>query len=131
MRPENWPAVLAQYVADAQDRPFAWGSWDCAAAANDWIRRLLGFEFALPALPDEAAADAFLSDSGGWINAVSAALGQPYGNPREAGRGDIALCTLGDKQLLAVIVGYTAVAPGDAGLVHIPLRCVRAAWKVG
>jgi hypothetical protein len=117
-RPQNWPSLLAQYAADRDAMPFEWGINDCVHFAAGWMRAL-GY-------PDPLAGfgqwDSALSAAreikrhGGFGAAVAgrmAILGCPIIPVATAQRGDIVLLQIDSRRkALAVVIGYTAIAPG-------------------
>lgn len=42
MRPENWPALLDEYVDAARSRAFEWGVHDCVTFSCGWFALMTG-----------------------------------------------------------------------------------------
>lgn len=129
----DWQVRYAAFIAQRQPMPFAWGSNDCAIFAADCVLALTGVDVALPELrqhsTDLQAARA-LKDHGGLVGIATAALGAPV-TAAYAQIGDVVLSKAGIRDMLAICNGGTAVAPGPAGLVHLPLDLYAMCWRIG
>lgn len=129
-------------LADAQARlhallrqrwaaPFVWGQHDCCLWAADAVAAQLGADPAasLRGTYDDARSAARTVRSLGGMQALAAAaLGQPLRAPLLACEGDVGLTASGT---LVVCLGAQWAAPGQRGLVLLPLRDAVAAWRVG
>jgi hypothetical protein len=106
-------------------------TFNCATFAAEWLLRATGESIALPAVADEASASAAIAERGGLIAAVSAVLGDPMEDVRQAHRGDIGVTdSTVQGEALCVVVGPTVAAPGRTGLVYLRRSRLVAAWRV-
>jgi hypothetical protein len=131
-RREDWPDALNDWVDAHRTTPFAWGVWDCCAAAADWLRVCTGSDcFAAFAgkYADVAGAARLIHSAGGIKNIVwpflGAAIGAVY-----AQRGDLVLVAIEGRESLAVCLGNTAAGPGEDGMVFVQREGWLCAWKV-
>lgn len=130
-RPWNWPELLAAYIAERSNRPFAWGkrAQDCASFAFGWALVATGIDAMaeLPDYSDAESADLLLGDIG-----FEAVLDAHF-TRRDIGlaqRGDLALADIGDQETLTIVEGATLIAPGRNRLQRVPRKMMRAAWGV-
>ena len=130
-RLSNWPSRLAEYVAAAVNRPFAWGSNDCVLFAAGAIEAQTGQLPAMPPWTDVRSALRQLNAYGGLAAAV-ASTGMPeLHRPACASRGDVLLIQGVRRQYLAVCVGHVWTMPGIHGLRYGSMQAAVRGWKVG
>jgi hypothetical protein len=133
MRHQDWPERLHKLIADAQNKPFAWGRHDCCLFAADAVMELTGTDPAKDfrdTYSTAATAAQILKDRGGVRGIATAALGAEI-NPKLAQRGDIVLIqTEAHGDTLAVCIGAQCVAPGLDALGRIPISAAIASWRV-
>lgn len=130
MRRQDWPERLAAFVEANRDRPFAWGTWDCAMCASAWIETLTGAAPFAPTYTDALSAARFVAQQGGMGPAASAVLGAPLLFPMGAQRGDIALVVIDGRECLGVVLGERVAGPGEHGMIQVPRSDIIAAWTV-
>lgn len=133
-RREDWPLRLHRFIAQRRDWPFEWGRTDCALFASDWIWEATGVD------PAEAfrgkyttaagAARALKRYGAGDLEGTATMmLGGPI--PRlKARRGDIVSVETGGQVALGVCLGGEVACVSPEGMVTIPLRQARRAWRV-
>jgi hypothetical protein len=132
-RKQDWQLRLSAFFAAQRKAGFVWGTADCCMFAAGAVEAMTGEDFAAAhrrSYSTPEGADALLGKLGGLRAVVVAALGDPV--PAEAaGVGDVVLIDVAGAEGLAICNGSSvlAVAP-DRGLVALPLRVIRAAWKV-
>jgi hypothetical protein len=136
-RVQDWPEQLAAWVEEVRARPFEWGAWDCARAANDAVRRLTGLDM-LGDLAWDGARGALrqLQNEGGMVIALTARLGEPIA-PAFAQRGDVVLLRAdlgrevdgGPVPAIGVCIGDRAVAPMANGLGFVPMANRDGTWN--
>lgn len=137
-RVPDWPERLDAVVAAARERPFAWGSFDCALFAADGIAAVTGVDPAAAwrgAYADETGVERLLHEQGGLI-ALASRIARRHGWPRvpaaRLGRGDVALVRLEDRTAaLAVCLGAAFTMPGPCGLVSVARCRARFGWRIG
>lgn len=132
MRHQDWPQKLTQIIAEAERKPFVWGEHDCCLFAAAVVQELTGVDRAigLRGTYDTAAkAKRVLKKRGGVRQIATDALGAPIA-PLMAQRGDVVLISTNHGEALGVCTGLVCVAPGDDGLVRIPITAAIAAWRV-
>lgn len=128
----RWEDRLAAFVESRRALPFAWGSNDCCAFCADAIEAITGTRvLAVDWQPDEASAMAAIEAAGGLVTAITALLGRPGQNWKEARRGDIALAELHDgKRVPMLVMGAYLCGPGLDGLQFLPLGAARLIWRI-
>lgn len=119
------------------DKPFRWGTHDCAMLAFDAVFMLTGRDPArdLRGQWDDAlGAMRKLRELGGW-DGVAQRFG-PEIAPADAEPGDVLMldrsaceCDMAAHGALAVRWGDGGVAQGADGLVAVPMSSVRRAWR--
>ena len=130
-RSEGWERRLADYIAAAIDRPFAWGSHDCALWAATWVDLATGSTFAAE------WAGLYKTQAGAW-NAMKtrgfsgvAGIADRHleGIPvNRASRGDLVLHPQGALGICHGVRSYFVTESGLAA--EKTLACTRA-WAVG
>ena len=142
MRPSDWPERLAAYVADAQKRPWQWGTHDCCSFARGAVLAVGG-----PDLGDawsgsyatedgaRGAIEQYGRDLEAAMDVVCAGAGLvEMPNPCAASRGDLIVLyhrqyTAG-RALAAICIGRDAAAATTKGILLLPMRLAVKAWRV-
>lgn len=136
-RIENWPAALAQCVADHAAVPFEWGVNDCGTFAVACERAICGGVSTF----DDLAGVGYKTAKG-WERCMrKLGFSDPHDllasrlrpiAPLKAQRGDwVLVATRTAPPGLAVVMGAYATGPGPTGLLRYPLRHAIHAYKVG
>jgi hypothetical protein len=137
--------ALISFVKANADRPFKWGTWDCALFAANGIQAMTGIDIASDfrgKYKCRKSAMAAIKDITGVANPTvadaAAYCATKHGltelkHPLKAQRGD--LVTVWDSgRLIAGLVnsnGRHVVAAGESGLnTRIPISNVERAWRV-
>ena len=131
-RRDNWPNLLAQFIEQRRDQPFAWGVNDCCTFAADWVQLCTGVDYAQAwrgRYVSGLGAVRVLDDAGG-VEALLDALGLQRVAPQQAGRGDIVAQQAGRGVTLGICLGVTTAFVAEAGLVFGPLSSVETAWRI-
>jgi hypothetical protein len=126
MRPENWPTLLAAYLEERRDLPFAWWSNDCAALACGWFERMYGTD-------PRATLGISYKDARGAAKALRTTLEDwcAFLEPvRFPGRGDVVLLPGHDGPALGVMTGTHIACQGLEGLVFHPPIVALKAWAI-
>lgn len=129
---DAWFVALDAHVEHHRDLMFVWGSNDCCTFAADWVATVRGVDpmADLRGLHTALAAARAISDAGGLLAAVTARMG-PALPGTFAQVGDVALVRHGNDHVsMGVCVGPYVTAPGDAGLLMVPISQAEAAWRV-
>lgn len=130
-RIRNWQSALAALIRERRNQPFEWGKNDCAIFPSDCVLAITGEDPARGirgTYSSAGGAAEVISRFGGLSEIASARLGM--GIPVSlAQAGDVVLTLLADRETLAVCVGSGLVAPGEHGLVSIPLSHAICAWR--
>lgn len=135
---ENWPELLARFLAERNNMPFEWGRNDCTLFAADCVWSLTGID----PVPDlrgtyttalgaqRAIADVFGSPS---LEVATMNMAARWGveeiPPLMAQRGDVVLHPNDGRPCLAISVGRQCAAPSEAGLAQLTMRPARRAWR--
>ena len=128
----EWFAALDALVAERSEMPFAWGTNDCCTLAADWVKTVRGDD-PMADLRDYVSmlgAYKLLEAEGGIVAAIDKRMGV-HGSGMFAQVGDVAVVRHGDNQLSAgVCVGAHIIAPGERGLMMVPINQAEASWRV-
>lgn len=140
-RRAGWPAALAAFLAQRENRPFNWYDFSCALFGADWVLDLTGVDLAAeyrgPRTKRAALARLKKISGGGVVEAATRALGEPLAVPALARRGDIAAVPVDEDGCEVMFLGI--VDPSGAqvaiglreGLARVPLTMAVKAWAVG
>lgn len=132
-RRPDWPAVLAHFVRHSRERPFAWGSHDCALFAAHWVDAATGSRISAEfegRYSTRAGAQDIIAEFGGLGALATHFLGEPI-DISFARRGDVALFSQPSGETLGVVIGLEVVSPGATGWVARPVFECDRAWRVG
>lgn len=143
---DDWPGRLDAAIRAAATRPFAWGSHDCCSWACDTVLHFTGTDLMAPLRgrygDARSAAVAMRRYAGAGLEAVARRLADGHWledvPPGFAQRGDVVLALVdtptgsrADALGLVSINGRDALFAGGIGLVALPLRHCRLAWRIG
>jgi hypothetical protein len=137
MRRQHWPALLADELARARDRPFRYGEHDCCLFAANVALALTGSDPAATLrgrYKTRLGAQRLIAAAGG-LESLAAQLASASGYaeiaPLLAQRGDAVLIETARADALGVIddAGRIACA-GLHGLVYLPAAVGRRAWRI-
>lgn len=131
MRRKGWEGALSRLIEDARERPFAWGSHDCATWAADCVMAVTGRDLGQDwrgRYRTARGAARMLRRAGfsAIADAASVRLGQPLPSPLLAQRGDVVT----DGAAMGVCIGATAAFLSPDGLAFRPLAACAAGWRV-
>ena len=130
VRRDGWEHDLHEVIEGARQRPFSWGSHDCATWAARVRQSLTGA--ALPGFVGTyrtargAARAIRASGAADLCDAVTREIGTQLASPALARRGDI----VSDGAALGVCLGATAAFLGPGGLVFRSMAGCAMAWEV-
>jgi hypothetical protein len=127
MRPQNWPELLAEFLATREAMPFAWVTNDCATFASEWIYRLTDVRIFEPTYTNEFGAYRFIESEGGMQMAATKRLGEP---DNVGHRGDVALIYNRGRESLGVIGGAKVAAPGEDFMLMLPRGLILCSWNI-
>lgn len=143
-RRPGWQGDLGVYLQQCEARAFAWGEFDCALFAADWVLRLTGFDAAAEyrgryRTAGGAARRLKAVTGGGLAEAATQALGEQLASPAMARRGDVVLLQAetpeGEAHALGVVdeTGMAIAVPtaAGAGITRYPVERAVTAWAVG
>ena len=128
----EWYASLDAHVHERWNMPFAWGSNDCCTFAADWVTLATGSDPMLDLRGLNSALEAHrkLDELGGMLAAVDSRMGA-HVSGLMAQAGDVVMVTLDNANAaMAVCLGPWLCAPGEAGLVMLPITRAEVAWRV-
>lgn len=129
VRVQNWPVLLAQEIEAAREKPFAWGTHDCAAWAFSVAARLRGeprpawvgrYRTRIGSLRALTRAGVTLEGMG------TAILGPQLDTPLFAQRGDVVFA----GGAYGVCIGQDVAHVTECGLIIAPLQLAERAWRV-
>ncbi len=127
-----WHEALDAHIATRASTPFTWGLHDCCVFAADWVAAVRGTDpmADLRGLASALDARRALDAAGGILAAVVARMGQPVPGAF-AQVGDVALVRHGEGRLsMGICLGAYVTAPGERGLLMVPIDDAEAAWRV-
>jgi len=127
--------ALAQFLRESQNRPFAWGEWDCCLFAADAVQAQTGIDYAAD------YRDSYTTASGALRalkrhghNTIRDAISAQLGEPLPAAlcqRGDVVLVEVNDGELAAGILYAGCVCVlRDTGIDTVNLNAARIGWRV-
>lgn len=127
----DWQLRLEAFTRERASVAFAWGWNDCCIFAADAVELMTG-EILRPDLRGQSVRQAIatLRAEGGVRGIANSALGESI-SPRRARVGDVVVIQAGKREALAICNGQTAIAPGPAGMVAVPMVQALSAWRVG
>lgn len=130
-RIHSWGSALAAVVAERMRTPFVWGTHDCALWAADCVYAVTGEDPAtdLRGTYSTAFEAVDVLQRLGGLEAIASARIGPQVNPKLAQVGDIAMCQVEGRDALAVVMGSHLLAPGESGLVPVPMSEARKVWR--
>lgn len=137
-RREDWPVRMAEAMAAAQARKFAWGSHDCCSAVCRVIAAMTDHDprSVLGSYKTRADAMALMKEFGG-VAEVSATLAARHGCNEIpvafAQRGDPLLLPAEDDPMthaLGLCIGRKAIVAAQVGWRHFPLTAALRAWRL-
>lgn len=132
---EDWEERLSLRLDIVADKPFAWGSHDCALFAADCVKAMTGVD------PAEALRGRYDTQHGAalalrehgagtLLKTLKAIFGEPI-SPHFAQRGDVVML---DRATTGICVGrfsyFVGREEGVEGLVVIPTAQCRYAFRV-
>ena len=134
----NWPDLLAAEIAAARDRPFAWGSHDCALFVCDCVLAITGEDIAARfrgKYKTERGAKYQLKRRGydSFKALAIDTFGDPLDSVRLAGRGD-AVFVANENGIAAGIVdlnGRDFLGASTDGLERYSIDQATLAWRIG
>lgn len=137
-RYQDWPSRLHIEIEAARERPFSWGSADCALWACDVILAMTGSDpgalFRGRYTDQESAIRALYDFCGGGlekaVEAITAEHGMEEVSVRFAQRGDVVLLDIDEGPALGICIGHRCAFVGPEGVAYRALKDCRRAWRV-
>lgn len=128
----NWPELLAEFIEERRNVPFAWGKNDCGIFLFDWIAVATGLDLAQVDRHYTTAKGArTVVERHGGMKQLALNLGLAEKPVGMAQRGDGVLSVLEDRATFGVVVGNAMwCGPGERGLTFRPIDDVMAAFEV-
>ena len=135
MRVDNWQSELVAAVRYARDRPFAWGSHDCAMFAGGCIAAITGADpFAVQRdiySTEKGAARVIKRLPGGTLEAAADDLFGKQIGVNYAATGDLVLHDTPAGPAFGICVGVQFAGAGQSGgVVFGAMADALAAWRV-
>lgn len=132
MKRQDFAERLVELIDSRQDVPYAWGANDCVTFAAACVIATTGVDpiAEIRGRWDSAASAVSMLAELGGLEAACDARFTRRSTPLLMQRGDIGLCLAGGRESLAVCVGVHCAAPGDDGMLFVPLTDIQIAWEV-
>ena len=135
MRHPEWPARLAAYLADVQQKPYHPVTHNCAIFALGALEAVTGRERAdlmggLELPESEFGVARVLAECGGVRGVATRAIGEMHAATLTAQRGDVALLDGDGGQTMGVVENGAVVVVTPQGLVRHPLKAMLGFWRV-
>ena len=130
MRKVRWQTELWNYLSDARERSFEWGTHDCGTFALGAVNAVLAEPLKLEASwATKEGATFAVERSGSLHDLVTQHLGKsvPYSR---CSAGDVVMADWGQGQGLCVHDGVQLLAPSRQGLRKVPFKCAIVGWRV-
>jgi hypothetical protein len=130
--------LLADYLEEMREREFAFGTFDCALFAADWVKRCTGVDYAeqLRGYSSPLEAYRIVSSFGSLEAMVSKLLEREPIAPAFAMRGDIVIASLDtdegeSRDAIGICEAAKCFFPRHPrGLVALPRSVARLAWSI-
>jgi hypothetical protein len=129
-------AAADRFVFEHLSLPFHWRDNNCVTFAAGFVRALTGRDHLETVRSEASPADLRqavrnVNQKGGLRAAVTQVLGEPR-SALLAAYGDVVLIsgTEGVGDSIAVCVGSSVLAPGETGVVRLPLDRANLSWKI-
>lgn len=129
----DWELRLAEFIEQKKDKPFDYGSNDCALFASDAVIALTGFD---PAAP-------FRGNYNSKIGSIKALKKYGQGNLEDTfdallPQREVAFCLRGDVvfdgEAVGICIGDRALFVGQEnereGLLLVDMKLIKKAWAV-
>lgn len=130
-RLHQWQSALQYLIAERRLMPFEWGRNDCGLFAADCVQAITG-EDPAPGFrgvyASESGAQAVLDANGGLEGVAAASFGAEIA-PALAQVGDVVLCKIQGRDMLAICAGSHAIGPGHNRLASMPMKRAQKAWR--
>lgn len=131
---QNWPTLLAKFIADNKKRPFEWGAFDCCLFAADAVQIITGKDYA------ESFRGRYKSKSGATkairaagFESLSDVLCGLLGEAKTGiniQRGAVCLVDSQQGPAAGIFFGGVVWTTGPEGLVALPLNKVLCFWSI-
>jgi len=122
-------SALSGYLAACP--PFDWQRMNCAQFVATWVYQRERVELFVPGVAGKLESRRVLARLGGTLRAaVTAELAREPVPAAMARPGDVVLVERDGGQTLGICAGRTAAVLTTAGVVHIPMQEVSAAWHI-
>lgn len=141
IRFHDWESRLADYIESVRNIPFTWGSFDCCLFACDAVMAMTGLDMAEDFRgkysTDREALVALREFAGGGVAELAAKRALELGIrevvPAMAQRGDVVLVDNQGNDALGIVGldGLTAYCAGVGGLVELPRKFWKTAYRIG
>ena len=133
-RKPDWESRFYPALDNMRHLPFVWGKHDCVLMAADLIEVITGTDLVAEYRGKYGSYNEALKllktlGKGDLISTVTEQLGEPI-HIYKACRGDVVLIQYNDREILGIVTGTVAVAPGKDGTITAPMRLWTKAWKV-
>jgi hypothetical protein len=136
----DWPERLAAFLRESADKPFEWGTNDCALRACSAVEAITGTDIAAALrgrYKTELGAARVMRRFAGNLEAVAEQIAYEFAirevTPLFARRGDVVLLDtpLGPSLGMVAMNGHTAEFKVNDGLLRAPVAACRRAWRIG
>lgn len=125
---DSLPAVLSRY----HDAEFKWGRLDCCLFAADVLKALHGVDYAEQwrgKYSSYFGALRMIAPHGSLAGLVSSVFGDMK-PPLLARRGDLVIAAMPEGDAVGIADGDGAMFMAEKGLVRVPLKLCKGAWRV-
>jgi len=137
----DWERRLGECLAAAAEKPFQWGSFDCALSACDCIQAITGIDPAAEIRGTYSTAEQvrkLFVEHGGTLESLAtffaSRLEMPEVGPFYAHRGDVVLVNNETPDRALAIVDFSgrfARCASENGLARLAMKRWIRAWRVG
>lgn len=131
----DWDVRLNTHVRELMSVPHDDGPNNCLLRAASVIQLMTGVDLARgyrSKVRSKAGYMRVMAENG-WetLSDIADAFLPPWNRPEDARRGDLVLLEGPSGDWFGIKSSVTAFGPSKTGLVHVPLRQVISAWRVG
>ena len=126
--------ALAQFLAENQQRPFAWGKWDCCLFAAGAVQVQTGIDYAADyrgRYTTALGAKRILTRFGhsDIRSAISEQLGEPVAAPL-CQRGDVVLVGHAENTVAGIVFGTHVWVIDTHGMMQLGTAHAQCGWRV-
>jgi len=126
-RVDHWESKLVDYVQECSNKPFRWGSHDCATFAKNCVQLITGSKIDIPTWKTKKEAIELLREK-----PLDEYVGEYFEeiNINFARRGDVVATMTDEGMALGIFVSPTGVFASRNGICYVAHESLIKAWRI-